>query len=138
MQLDVSRHSGGGGKLSILTAWSDVFGEVGVLVLEFLCDLPLRLPTQRPGCESVYHQYTIRLRNRDEVRAALAERGVETGVHYPHALHQQPGFDHLGLPPGTFPVAESCADEVLCLPMFPHLSADAVEHVADCLRQILG
>jgi dTDP-4-amino-4,6-dideoxygalactose transaminase len=68
----------------------------------------------------VYHQYVVRLTDRDEARAALAEVGIASAVHYPVPLHRQPALE--GFVSGDFPAAERLAREVLSLPVFPELS----------------
>jgi dTDP-4-amino-4,6-dideoxygalactose transaminase len=70
----------------------------------------------------VYHQYVVRLADRDHVREALRERGISTGLHYPVPIHRQPALD--GVVTGSFPVAERLAREVISLPVFPELSSD--------------
>jgi len=76
-------------------------------------------------------------REREQVRAALAERGVQTGLHYPIPLHRQPAFAHLEIGEGAYPEAERAAAEVLSLPMYPHLTRAQVAYVADALRRAL-
>jgi dTDP-4-amino-4,6-dideoxygalactose transaminase len=72
------------------------------------------------GALPVYHQYVIRLADRDGARDALRELGIGTGVHYPVPLHRQPAL--AGLVAGDFPVAERLAREVLSIPVFSELS----------------
>ena len=74
------------------------------------------------GALPSYHQYVVRLADREGVRAALAKRGIASAVHYPVPLNLQPALE--GLVTGEFPVAERLADEVLSLPVFPELSVD--------------
>jgi len=71
---------------------------------------------------AVYHQYVVRLADREGAREALAERGISTGVHYPVPLHRQPALE--GLVKGAFPIAEALAAEVLSLPVFPELTVE--------------
>jgi dTDP-4-amino-4,6-dideoxygalactose transaminase len=70
----------------------------------------------------VYHQYVVRLAHRDAARAALAEVGIASAVHYPVPLHRQPALE--GLVGGDFPAAERLARDVLSLPVFPELSRE--------------
>jgi dTDP-4-amino-4,6-dideoxygalactose transaminase len=74
------------------------------------------------GALPVYHQYVVRLPDREATRAELAERGITAAVHYPVPLHRQPALEGLG--GGDFPVSESLAREVLSLPVFPELTED--------------
>jgi dTDP-4-amino-4,6-dideoxygalactose transaminase len=125
-------------KLPHLEAWNRARRGVAARYAGALAGLPLRLPIERPGAESVYHQYVVRLADRERVHTALAARGIGTSVHYPRALHQQRGFEHLGYPPGSLPVAERCAAEVLSLPMSPFVTPAQIEEVAAALRDALG
>jgi len=79
-----------------------------------------RVPALSGGDRHVFTPYTIRVRRRDQVRAALAEVGVPTAVYYPRCLHQQPAFSSFGKV-GDFPIAEKAAGEVLSLPLHPFL-----------------
>jgi dTDP-4-amino-4,6-dideoxygalactose transaminase len=71
---------------------------------------------------SVYHQYTIRLSERERVAQQLARDGIATCVYYPVPLHLQPVHAGLGYRTGAFPHAESAARRCLSLPMFPELT----------------
>jgi dTDP-4-amino-4,6-dideoxygalactose transaminase len=88
------------------------------------------LPVEARGREHVWHQYVVRVRDRDAVRKRIAERGVATSVFYPVPLHLQECFASLGGREGDFPQTERAAREVLALPMFAELRDDEVERVA--------
>jgi len=83
---------------------------------------------------SAWHQFTVRSPRRDALQAFLAARGIGSATHYPEALHQQPAFADLGVPP-VLPVAEEAAAEVLCLPMFAELTDAEVETVGLALAE---
>jgi dTDP-4-amino-4,6-dideoxygalactose transaminase len=68
----------------------------------------------------------------------LAARGVATGIHYPVPVHLTQAYASLELRRGAFPVAESCADEFVSLPMYPELTEQQVAYVADAVREELG
>jgi dTDP-4-amino-4,6-dideoxygalactose transaminase len=97
----------------------------------------IALPPEAPGRSHVFHQYVVRVPDRDGVRARMAERGVTTSVFYPLPLHLQECFESLGGRAGDFPEAERAAREVLALPMFPKLSEDEIERVAESLKECL-
>jgi dTDP-4-amino-4,6-dideoxygalactose transaminase len=86
-----------------------------------------------PIARCVYHQYTVRVRDRDAVQARLHEAGVGTMVYYPVPLHRQEVHAALGYGPGSFPVAEQAAAGCLSLPIFPELSAEQQETVVAAL-----
>ena len=94
-------------------------------------------PHVRPGYAHVYHQYTVRIPDgrRDAVAAALRERGVGTGVHYPTPVHQQPIYLERGYR-DSLPEAERAAREVLCLPVHPALSEADLETIVREVRTV--
>jgi dTDP-4-amino-4,6-dideoxygalactose transaminase len=67
-------------------------------------------------------------------RARLTDTGIQTGVHYPAPIHLQPAYRDLGYSKGDFPVAEQVAAEVLSLPMFPELTGEQIELIANVFR----
>jgi dTDP-4-amino-4,6-dideoxygalactose transaminase len=79
------------------------------------------------GALPVHHQYVVRLGDRDGARRALAKLGISTGLHYPVPLHRQPAL--AGVATGEYPAADSLAQEVLSLPVFPELSDEQREWV---------
>ena len=103
-----------------------------------LAGTPVIPPIERPGAYHIYNQYAVRVRNRDQVARALAERGVGTAVYYPGTLPLQEALKELGHRPGDFPESERAAEENLCLPIFPELTAEAQRHVIAQLSAVLG
>jgi len=91
----------------------------------------LECPRVRPAARHVYHQYVIRSRRRDDLRAALANVGIGTAIHYPAPAHLQPAFRDLPDLGGKLTASEEAAREVLSLPMFPQLSDESVAIVAE-------
>jgi dTDP-4-amino-4,6-dideoxygalactose transaminase len=88
----------------------------------------------RRDCESVHHVFPVRVRERDALRGHLAERGVETGIHYARPAHRQPALarhPHRCLP---LPVTEAACHEILSLPLYPELRDEQCAYVADCVN----
>lgn len=81
----------------------------------------------------VYHQYVVRVPDRDRVQRELAAAGIGTGIHYPVPLHLGPTDPASSFRAGDFPIAERTATEILSLPMFPDLSPAQQIRVVDCL-----
>ncbi len=96
------------------------------------------LPKTRSRATHVFHQYVIRVRRRDELKAFLSGRGVESEVYYPLALHQQPALLSLGYPTGAFPESERAAAEVLALPIFPQLTFQEQEIVVAAIADFFS
>ena len=93
------------------------------------------VPSVPAGYESAFALYTIRVRDRDRVRAKLDEMGVGTGLFYRLALHQHPAFRDLAARP--LPVSERLANEVLSLPIHPDLRDDEVERVIEAVQSVV-
>jgi dTDP-4-amino-4,6-dideoxygalactose transaminase len=92
------------------------------------------LPSVATGCEHVYHQFTIRTKNRDVLAAALQEKGIASAVYYPVPLHRQEAFLNLYNFSVKLPLSEACTQEVLSLPMFPELNQEEIGFIAGVIN----
>lgn len=116
--------------LARLDANNDVRRRTAQRYRELLAGLPLQLPTERVGTRHVYHLFVVRTPRRDALSKHLAERGVQTGVHYPLPNHLQPAtLSRLGRGE-PLPKTEKLCGEILSLPIFPSITDDEVRHVA--------
>jgi dTDP-4-amino-4,6-dideoxygalactose transaminase len=136
-------------KLRHLDAWATARQAHAALYTELLSKIPgVVVPRVVDGATHVYHQYTIRIptRNsgvgaqpaapvRDRVQKFLADRGTASTVYYPVPLHLQPMFSLLGYKPGSLPVAERAAEEVLSLPIYPELTPAQIERIAAAVAE---
>lgn len=82
-----------------------------------------------------YHQYVVRVKDRDRLREFLNDKGVGTAIYYPLPLHLQKCFSGLGYTEGNFPVAEKAAREVLALPVYPELKAEQQDYIVLSITQ---
>jgi dTDP-4-amino-4,6-dideoxygalactose transaminase len=97
--------------------------------------LPLAVPVRRSGTTHVFHQYVIRLAERDRLRAHLRAAGIGTGVHYPVPVHQQPAYSgRLASGPSGLGVTARAALQILSLPIYPQLPNQAVNQVIGAVR----
>src|SRR5688500_9479175 len=94
----------------------------------------LVLPSEREGCRSAWHLYTVRSSERDRLQARLRAEGIATAVHYPRPIHLQPAMAEAGGKAGDLPVSERLSREVLSLPLYPELPLETVERIAALLR----
>ena len=87
---------------------------------------------------SVYAQYTIQTKQRDQVQRCLQERGIPSAVHYPRGLHQQTAILDLGYAYPNFAVTEAVAQEVLSLPFHPYLKQADVQLICDNFLEVVA
>jgi len=129
-------------KLRRLAAWNDARRAAAGWYRSALSGCPgVALPSEAPWTgRHAYHLFVVRVleRDRDTVARALADRGVQTVVHYPVPIHLQKAYAELGLRKGAFPSAEAASRSILSLPMFPEITQAQVGHVADSLRAVLA
>lgn len=94
----------------------------------------LACPQEQRETVPAYHVFAVRTPRREELRAYLADQGIETGIHYPIPLHLQPALRFLKYEAGRFPVAEQAAQQLLSLPIHPDLTDEQVDRVIDRVR----
>jgi dTDP-4-amino-4,6-dideoxygalactose transaminase len=121
-------------KLPRLDSWIERRRRLAVRYNEAFAGTDIIAPPEQQGYRHVYHQYTVRVARRDDVRGSLLGAGVQTMVYYPVPLHLQKVHAALGLRPGAFPHAEAAAESVLSLPMYPELDEAAQDRVIEALR----
>jgi dTDP-4-amino-4,6-dideoxygalactose transaminase len=103
-----------------------------------LQDLRVKPPVERCGSSHVYHIYVIQASERERVRRAMVDRGVDTGVHYPIPIHRQAASLGIGRMAGDLRVTEELSEEILSLPMYPELEPEQLSYVASCLHAGVG
>ena len=108
------------------------------LYTEYLAAAGVQTPSEQAGTKHVFHQYTIKIKNRDNVKQKLDAGGVTSSmIYYPVPLHLQAAYKDLGMKPGSLPRAEQVAAEVLSLPMYPELTGEQIRQVADAVKKAL-
>ena len=98
----------------------------------------IALPVEPAGRRHIFNQYTVRVPERDRVRARLTEDGIGTEIYYPVPFHLQECFAPLGHARGDFPHAEAAADSTLALPIYGELSPAQQAAVVGALGRALG
>jgi dTDP-3-amino-3,4,6-trideoxy-alpha-D-glucose transaminase len=126
-------------KLRHLDRWNEQRRTVAARYDDRLAGIPdLVLPRAPQWAEPVWHLYVVQTPRRTELVKALDAADIGSLIHYPIPPHLQQAYADLGLPKGTFPLAERLAETVLSLPMGPHLNAEAVDRIAEVVRRTLA
>lgn len=124
-------------KLDHLDAWNARRRAIGDKYLAAFEGLKgVRTLPKHPWCEPIWHIFPVFHDKRDEFRAALEKRGVQSGVHYPKPVHLQPAYAHLGVAAGSLPNAEKAAATEISLPMFPELTDAQADEVIAAVKAV--
>jgi dTDP-4-amino-4,6-dideoxygalactose transaminase len=102
---------------------------------EVLRDIPVFMPPEPKNQLHTYHTFVVQVDERDALREFLAERQIETAIHYPIPIHLQPAAKALGFARGAFPMTERQAERIVSLPVHQYLGIDGVERVADAIAE---
>ncbi|MBN2070279.1 MAG: DegT/DnrJ/EryC1/StrS family aminotransferase [Candidatus Krumholzibacteriota bacterium] len=94
-------------------------------------------PFVEDGNESIFNQYIIRTRERDNLKAHLGSKGIGCEIYYPVPLHLQKCFSYLGGKEGDLPASESAAKETLALPVYTELSRTEQDYVIECISEFM-
>jgi dTDP-4-amino-4,6-dideoxygalactose transaminase len=126
-------------KLRRLEDWNEARRQAARRYEDLLSDEELVvLPRVAEGNEHIWHLYVIRVPRRDEILKRLHASGIGAGIHYPIPIHLQRSMKSLGYSEGDFPVTEKAAKEILSLPLFPEITPEQQEQVAEELKRTLG
>ncbi|HEX2868927.1 MAG TPA: DegT/DnrJ/EryC1/StrS family aminotransferase [Ignavibacteriales bacterium] len=124
-------------KLKYIDKWNSARANNARLYREKLAGADVVTPFTADFSTHIYHQFSIRVKDRKGLQEFLSSKGIPTAVHYPIPLHQQPAFlDE----ERTFnlPVAEAVAKEIISLPMYPELTEEEIEYIANAITEFAG
>jgi dTDP-4-amino-4,6-dideoxygalactose transaminase len=125
-------------KLARLAMWNESRRSAARIYDALLAEVPeVRTPRVLPGNEHVWHLYVVRVPERDRVLHRLGEAGVGAGIHYPVPVPRQPAFRRYAAGQ-CFPVTDAASDQILSLPMHPHLSLEQQQQVVAALIDALS
>ena len=94
----------------------------------------LKIPLVKKGLTHSWHQYTIRSKDRDQIRQKLAEKGIGTAIYYPRPLYH---YEHLSRFSGSCPKAERASKEVLSLPVHPSIEIEDIDIISNEIKNIV-
>ena len=124
-------------KLPHLADWNTLRRDHAARYSQLLQNVPLKTPFEGMGNRHIYHLYVIQTAQRDQLQAYLKEQGIFTGIHYPVPIHLQQAVSYLGYTPGSLPVTERVAGEILSLPMFAELTDEQIDYVVTHVGKFL-
>ncbi|WP_396223031.1 DegT/DnrJ/EryC1/StrS family aminotransferase [Gemmatimonas sp.] len=124
-------------KLPYLDGWNARRAHIAERYRQALATTPLMLPWVAPDADPVWHLYVVRHPERDRLRAALTDAGIETSVHYPRNPGDQAAYAHLPIDRARLPVAQTLPNELLSLPISPVMTDDQVATVIGALQAVL-
>jgi len=126
-------------KLKKLNTWNNMRRKVAHIYDRLLRGIDeVRTPYVSDSARHVYHVYAIRTKKRDELSRLFKERGVGAIIHYPIPLHLQEAYRGLGYKKGSFPVSERAAQEIISLPMYPHIKESQIKYVVKIIKEALN
>ena len=125
-------------KLRHLDVWNEGRRAVAAQYNAAFAGTPVVTPFVAPNVDHIYHQYTVRVPNRDAIAKALTAQGIGNMIYYPVPLHVQEAYAYVGNHAGDFPATEAAAREVLSLPMYPELTAAQINEVAHAVINALA
>jgi dTDP-4-amino-4,6-dideoxygalactose transaminase len=122
------------------TTYREAFAATGLRVSHgaLAHDAQVALPLEQGGNRHVYNQFVVRVRERDKLRAFLADNGIGSEVYYPQPMHLQRCFQSWGYTEGAFPESERAAEQTLALPIYPELTAPMLERVVEVVRDFFN
>lgn len=100
-------------------------------------NLSIIKPEIRDGASSIFHQYVIRCKDRDNLQKHLKEHGIQTQIHYPIPPHLAECYRYLGHKEGEYPITESYAKEMISLPLYTGMTSEEQDYVIDKLNAFL-
>lgn len=124
-------------KLRHLDAWNALRRRHARAYEQLLMGMPVVTPQARDDGAHVYHLYVVRFADREGVRRALGDCGIETGLHYSLPIHRMVGPVGMGRVVGDLRVTEELCAQVLSLPMYPELKPEQLDYLANCLRMTM-
>jgi len=124
-------------KLRYLDQWIEERRKAALIYHHLFEGIDVTIPTEAPYGRHVFHQYTIRIKNRDHVARVLDEKKIPYGIYYPISLHLQQAYSVAGKPRGTFPMTEKATEEVLSLPMHTELDEEQQQYIVRSISEAI-
>ncbi|MFK7803241.1 MAG: DegT/DnrJ/EryC1/StrS family aminotransferase [Anaerolineae bacterium] len=125
-------------KLPHLDSWSENRRKAAARYTEKLQGLNVVTPHVPDWAEPVYHLYVIQVEDRDGLQKFLGDAGIASGIHYPIPIHMLDAYKELPYSEGSFPDTETYADKILSLPIYPEITEEMIDYVAQKVGEFTG
>jgi dTDP-4-amino-4,6-dideoxygalactose transaminase len=126
-------------KLPYLQSWTDARRKVAAQYDKLLNGVgDIVTPKIAAGRDHVYHLYVIRTEKRDALKKHLSDNGISTSLNYPKALPFYPAYSYLNHKPADFPVAHANQSRILSLPIYPEMTDNMIDYVAEQIRKFFN
>ena len=122
-------------KLKYIDEWNEKRRETADYYSFRLQGSKLVIPKTIEEAKSVYHMYVLQSENREKLTQYLNQKGISTGIYYPIPLHLQKAYKNLGYKRGDFPASEYLSDRTFAIPIYPELTHEHKEYIANTLLQ---
>ncbi|KPJ66600.1 MAG: transcriptional regulator [Coxiella sp. DG_40] len=124
-------------KLPHLDEWSEARRQNAAYYNKKFEGTVVQAPYVNPDCVTIYNQYVIGVPRRDELTAHLHQKNIGCEIYYPVPAHMQECFRYLGYQQGDFPESEKAAKKVLAIPIYPELTDEMKDYVAETILSFL-
>ncbi len=122
-------------KFKYLDEWNESRRRNAKYYNELFAGMDLITPYVEDFNYHIYHQYVIKIENRDKIREALSTANIGTEIYYPVPLHLQKCFSDLGYKEGDLPNSEDSAKKTLALPIYPELIREQQEIIVETIKK---
>ncbi len=125
-------------KLKHFDKWNQMRNQAAERYVELLSEIDgVKVPIIKEGRTHTFQTFAICTKNRDEVCEKMQQKGIGVLIHYPIPIHLQKAYEELGYKKGDLPIAEKVSEEILSLPMFPHIQKEQIDLVCTTLKECL-
>lgn len=122
-------------KLKYLSEYESRRNDVADFYDQALSTIPqIKIPSRAKNSTHVFHQYTLQVERRDELKKYLEEKGVPSMIYYPVPLHFQNAYKREGFGEGSFPVTENLSKTVISVPIHTEMKPRELEYIADQIK----
>lgn len=122
-------------KLNHLEIWNDRRRTIANKYLQEIDNKKITLPYVKEWSDPVWHLFVLRTKNRKLLQEHLNKSGIGSLIHYPIPPYKQKAYSHLNMNYDNFPIANTLADEVISIPIGPHLKRDESDRVVECINE---